>query len=402
MEQQGTTEGIPHDLAPVLVGRLPAVLREVAGLLADRYPDYAWFIQDEFDEIVGTAEMFVGRLLDLAAPPPDAAGHGLTTDLEQALFEEIGRIHHRQGLDITRLLAAYRIGATVAWRHVSDVAVELGTPPLALVALAGAVFTAVDHLSSASLRGYVEERADTAQTRERQREELAALLLSDRSDTTTVRAAAERCSWPLPRLACLVLTEPAREIACDLLPRLHATCLHMNQTDGHVIVVPDPTGPGRRQRLAKALQGTGAVIGIAVPLDRLPASRRLAELAFRLRHNHVLDGDPVFVDQHLDTIVVRQDRPLLAAVRRQCLGPLDGLPPGTRDRLSSTLCSWLLHMGDRRAVAAELHVHPQTVRYRLSQLRELFGPALDDPATRRALLLALAWGGDDDQDVPDE
>ena len=362
MEQQGTTEGIPHDLAPVLVG----------------------------------------RLLDLAVPPPDAAGHGLTTDLEQALFEEIGRIHHRQGLDITRLLAAYRIGATVAGRHVSDVAVELGTPPLALVALAGAVFTAVDHLSSASLRGYVEERADTAQTRERQREELAALLLSDRSDSTAVRAAAEACGWPLPRLACVVLTDPANEVVHDLLPRLHTTCLHLHQPDQRIAVVPDPTGPGRRQRLAIALRGTGAVVGVAVPLDRLPASRRRAELALRLRHEHVLDGDPVFVDQHVDAIIVHRDRPLLAAVRRQCLGPLYDLPSATRDRMSTTLGSWLLHMGDRRAVAAELHVHPQTVRYRLTQLRELFGPALDDPASRRTLLLALAWGGDDETGTPDE
>lgn len=37
-------------------------------------------------------------------------------------------------------------------------------------------------------------------------------------------------------------------------------------------------------------------------------------------------------------------------------------------------------------------MHPQTVRYRLTQLRELFDSALDDPATRAALLLALVWG----------
>jgi DNA-binding PucR family transcriptional regulator len=36
-----------------------------------------------------------------------------------------------------------------------------------------------------------------------------------------------------------------------------------------------------------------------------------------------------------------------------------------------------------------LHVHPQTVRYRLGQLRELFGDALDEPEQRFALMLAL-------------
>ena len=41
------------------------------------------------------------------------------------------------------------------------------------------------------------------------------------------------------------------------------------------------------------------------------------------------------------------------------------------------------------AVAAELHVHPQTVRYRLERLRESFGSALDDPDARFELELAL-------------
>jgi hypothetical protein len=34
-------------------------------------------------------------------------------------------------------------------------------------------------------------------------------------------------------------------------------------------------------------------------------------------------------------------------------------------------------------------VHPQTVRYRMSRLRELFGSALDDPDGRFELELAL-------------
>jgi DNA-binding PucR family transcriptional regulator len=37
-------------------------------------------------------------------------------------------------------------------------------------------------------------------------------------------------------------------------------------------------------------------------------------------------------------------------------------------------------------------VHPQTVRYRLASLRETFGEALDDPAARLELALALRSG----------
>jgi len=41
-------------------------------------------------------------------------------------------------------------------------------------------------------------------------------------------------------------------------------------------------------------------------------------------------------------------------------------------------------------VADDLFVHAQTVRYRMSQLRELFGDRLDDPESVLQLTLALA------------
>jgi hypothetical protein len=45
------------------------------------------------------------------------------------------------------------------------------------------------------------------------------------------------------------------------------------------------------------------------------------------------------------------------------------------------------------AAARRLHVHPQTIRYRLRQVSELFGEALYDPDDRFRLLLALRVRG---------
>lgn len=71
------------------------------------------------------------------------------------------------------------------------------------------------------------------------------------------------------------------------------------------------------------------------------------------------------------------------------LRPLDGLPGAHRARLAETLASWLAHQRHVPSVAAELHVHPQTVRYRIGQLRELLGDALEGPDARLELDLAL-------------
>jgi hypothetical protein len=379
-----------HDLVPAIVRRLPLVLAEVRELLAETQPDYAGFLAGDFDEILGASEGFVARLVDLAQRDPSTIAPQLASGIEQALFEEIGRIHYQQQRDISPLLAAYRTGAAVAWRHVSDTALRLGVPTETFAGLAAVVFAAVDQLSSASLRGYVEAQTLAEHARERQRDELAELLLSDRCDMAAVRAAAARAGWSLPRQAAVILINPDNEVGRALLGRMDDSCLRLRRGQMLVAIVPDPDGPGRRKRLTTALRGAGAVVGATVPVDRLPASACLAEHAVRLKH--VLPDDPLFVDEHLDALVVHRDDRLLAALRRQYLAPLAALPESTRARLVETLKSWLMNMGNRKAVADELHVHPQTVRYRLAQLRELFGAALDDPGTRAALLLALAWG----------
>jgi DNA-binding PucR family transcriptional regulator len=71
------------------------------------------------------------------------------------------------------------------------------------------------------------------------------------------------------------------------------------------------------------------------------------------------------------------------------LAPLDDVSPSAREKLIETLRSWLLHHGRREQIAAELFVHPQTVRYRMQQLRDLFGARLDDPRSVLELTLAL-------------
>lgn len=57
--------------------------------------------------------------------------------------------------------------------------------------------------------------------------------------------------------------------------------------------------------------------------------------------------------------------------------------------LAATLLAWLDHAGDLRASAARLHVHPNTVRYRLGRVRAELGVDLTDPTVRLALTLQL-------------
>jgi hypothetical protein len=269
-----------------------------------------------------------------------------------------------------------------------------------MAALGSAVFAAVDQLSAASLRGYLREHSVAASSRERYRDELGELLLSGEADTARVRVAAAKAQWPVPHEAAAMIVDPDSEVARGLLSSEGAGCLRLRQGDALVAVVPDPNGPGRRERLRARLRGAGTVLGLPVPVEELATSLAVARIAVRLRRAGVLLDDPLFADEHLDALIVHQDDRLLAALRQRYLAPLADLPEPARERMLDTLRSWLCNLGDRKAMAAELHIHPQTVRYRLRQLRDRFGDTLDDPHLRGQLLLALAWGPAADYEPP--
>jgi DNA-binding PucR family transcriptional regulator len=88
-------------------------------------------------------------------------------------------------------------------------------------------------------------------------------------------------------------------------------------------------------------------------------------------------------------VILHQDAELAAALVKARLSALDALPESDRVRLTETLAAWLAHQRHTPRIAEELHVHPQTVRYRVAQLRELLGDSLDTPAGRFELELAL-------------
>jgi sugar diacid utilization regulator len=156
------------------------------------------------------------------------------------------------------------------------------------------------------------------------------------------------------------------------------------------VFVPDPDAPGRRRQLEAALGDVAATLGPTVPWPRAGASVRRAAAAQRLRASGRLPADGLLIaEEHLATLLLTADRALAAELAARRLAPLDDLGDAQRERLRATLHAWLDRPGQVQAVAATLGVHPQTVRYRLAKLRELFGERLEDPEARFELALAL-------------
>jgi DNA-binding PucR family transcriptional regulator len=155
-----------------------------------------------------------------------------------------------------------------------------------------------------------------------------------------------------------------------------------------VLLVPDVPGSARAH-LARRLADHGAVVGPSRPWlgarESLDRAVRAVRIAGAPGPGTVLD-----TEDHLVPLIVTADAQALADLRARVLAPLADEREATAAKLIETLRSWLLHQGRREEIAAELFVHPQTVRYRVARLRELYGERLRDPDWLLSLTIALA------------
>jgi hypothetical protein len=366
---------------PLLAARLrealPSLATDINTAVGHEVAEYARPIEGLFGRnLTMGVQRALAAFIDLLEAP------GQPT-LPRDFYLELGRGELRQGRGLDALLSAYRVGARVAWRTVGDLAVEAGVSAAALVELAELLFTYIDGLSALSVRGYAEEQAARASERDRRRSELARLLITG-VDEQTLRELAVLARWPLPEHLVAVILPAAA--AVDPLP---SDALIWPRDEDVVALVPCSSDFGLAQLRAR-LKGVPAVVGsLVLPRDvrqSLAAAEALAliEIAGDRRRT-----EPILVDDHLLDLVLCADQALLERLTRQLLAPLDAIPDSARERLAVTLLAWLAHAGARGAVAQALHVHPQTVRYRMTQLREAFGDALDDPERRTALTVVL-------------
>jgi hypothetical protein len=259
-----------------------------------------------------------------------------------------------------------------------------------VIALAEAIFVFAEALTDDVVEGYLRAQSDEASERERRRRRLTALLLDPEGhDPEAIEHAGELARWAVPQsLAVLALED---ESAGAITTRLGVDVLSGSDQDGAFLVMPDPEGPGRAATLRRALGSEAAALGPTVAPRDARRSLRWARKALALAQTGAIDPSrtPIRARDHLATLILLGDEELAAALASDRLKPLLDLPEVERDRLIQTLESWLDHQRHTPRVAAELHVHPQTVRYRVARLRELLGQRLETAEGRFELEMAL-------------
>ncbi|MDQ3320239.1 MAG: helix-turn-helix domain-containing protein, partial [Actinomycetota bacterium] len=377
-------EDLDPAVATALRPGLPALVDDVVEAVREGVPAYRRPLEGTFGRNVRIGvEVALGGFLELVESGDEARLP------RRDIYVELGRGELRDGRTLEALLAAYRAGAQVSWRRFAAAAEAAEVGPRTLIVLAEAMFAYIDELSAASAEGYAREQSAAAGELQTRRRRLVELLSRDPpSPLADIERAAEEAGWSLPAsLAALAfeIDRPPR-----ITGRLPPDVLVAPVEATTYAFVPDPDAPGRRAELERAVRGAPAGLGQTVRWPEAARSVARAELALELAREGSGDGAPALVvaDEHMLELLLAIDGRLGEDIARARLAPLRALRPDSRRRLSETLRAWLGHWGEVRAVAAELGVHPQSVRYRVGQLREAFGAALDDPAFRLELALA--------------
>ncbi len=105
-------EAVPPEAADVLRPVLPGLADETIAAIAREVPGYARAMEGEFGQAVRLGvEIAFRRFLDLVAAPEPRP------DESARIYVDLGRGEFHAGRSLDALLAAYRVGARLAWRR---------------------------------------------------------------------------------------------------------------------------------------------------------------------------------------------------------------------------------------------------------------------------------------------
>ena len=376
---------VPDWVGPALRPELLGATEEIIAAVRAGVPEYARPLEGRFGRrITEGVSVALNQFVDLLGV--DASPGDLR------VYRGLGQLEHREGRTLAALQSAYQVGTRTAWRRIAGSPAARRLPAEVIFALAEALFTYVEQLGAASVAGWAYEDARNAGSVQTRRHALVELLARQPTPPVAeIERVAAAAAWRLPeRLAALVV-EDAVAVAARLPGAVGA---NLDPVGVVLVPVPERAVPGRTtwsDRVRIAVRDKPAVRGPRG--GQAPPGRAGARApATRPRHRAELLGAPaglVRADDHLLALLLAAEPELAADLCEHALAPLHGLPAGAGARGEQTLRAWLDAHGDVSAAAATLHVHPQTVRYRLAALREAFGEALDDPAARLEIAIAL-------------
>lgn len=365
-------------VADRLAAELPAFVRRVLAELVERVPAYRQLPAEELSGdiarvIEGSLRAFAEVLRTRELPSPE----------ELRFLRESAARRAEEGVPIDVVLTAYHVGIQVVW----DVLVPEARPEevgevLALNALALRYLQVVTPVVSA---GYLDERQTMFDDERSARQTLLTGLLAG-----TVEASGPHVvlAFHVPPHPDELLSEvdasvagrrKLRRLRTELERHSREPVLSSLGVDGGLALLPGEDFPLDRI-VADVTRAAGVPLTVAAVAAPPSGVATAALLAREVLHVALRSGPGLY---RLDDVLLEYQlsRPSAA------LEPLASIVAPLTDELMQTLEVYL-RRGSRRPAATELHVHPNTVDYRLRRVAELTG--LDPTRIEHVTLLTAA------------
>lgn len=339
-------------------------------LRLDRYAHLGG--QASADEIRETArrnvDMLRRRLIEGATPKD--------TELER--LRESARHRAAEGVALEEMLQAYRLGARIAWSMLLEAA--RGEEELrALVRGVDGLLLHMDLVSSLVERTYLDVREKLVSESEREARQALELLDEDRTLRPEERALLESVGVPSqPTYVPFAAVVPGGSIIrhAELAAWIRSRRLGIALTEGSRVsgvLWEDPS-------LVDVELDRDGVIALGPPTRRheLEAGREEARLLADLLVERGIAGR-ARVEEYVPELLVASAPRLGRAAVERVLTPLS-------DDLRRTMHALVEHDFDRGRTSAALHIHRNTLAYRVSRIEEQTGMDL-----HRGRDLALAY-----------
>jgi hypothetical protein len=315
------------------------------------------------------------RFLSSGVMPPES-------DFEPV--REWARARTAEGVRLEDLLRSFGLLHQVGWellrRHARPE--EQG----ALLELAGPLARYADQVSAIVAETYLAERELLVSEEERRTHTLLERLCEDAPLGPGDAELAERLEVPVhERYVPFAVVLPGRP------PHRHAALAARLRRGGWRLTVTHSEAVNGLTWLPLELSDLGEGADVALVLGEPTPRRELAaardELAVLVEHARRSGARGVLrLQDHLLEVIAGRSQRLVQRLREQLLGPLAA---GERAELALTLRTLLACRLDRAAASARLHVHRNTLSYRLARIEQLCGVDLGDPHDIACAYLAL-------------
>jgi hypothetical protein len=299
------------------------------------------------------------------------------------------------GVPLSAVLQAFRIGGRLVW----ELLIEHADPDAqdTLLRCAADIWAVSDDLAEAATEAYRGTSADLARHDRQLRSALLDSLLDGKlGDGTRLWESAALLKLPQQGTFVVVAAEcPAP--GDEALPRVEellrrrdlvsAWRLDAELQEGLVALRPRLDVAQLCTELATVAVGR---VGVSEPyagLEQTAPALRQARLACAAGTPG--STDLVRFDQHPVAVLLVSAPDAAQSVARRILGPVLDLPDDDRRVIIETVRAWLAAAGSTSTAAAVLHLHRNTVRYRLRRLEELTDRSLANPLDLAEVHVAL-------------